>query len=303
MDIVTHALMGLIGGSALAPTHPEAAAAFAFGSVLPDLDAFSRVAGKRAFLRAHQTWSHALPVIAALGVVAGVGLRAAGLDAVEAAWTGGALACGMALHALTDWTNTFGIMLLAPFSRRRLCTEWVFFIDSVVLATCVATLALLALEKNGPRGVELQAGCAALLAAYWAAKALLRRRAARLAPPGTHSLLPSALVPWEFLGCARDAGPTARTFKLNALTGAVRDAREHELLDERFAAALAGVPDFAVMRGLSPGYHVVAAEPAAGGGTTLRCRDLRTRNFATTFGALDVELDAQGAVRHVELHA
>lgn len=303
MDVVTHALMGLIGGSALAPAHPEAAAAFAFGSVLPDLDAFSRVAGKRAFLRAHQTWSHALPVIAALGLVSAVALRLAGLDLVESTWTGAALACGMALHALTDWTNTFGIMLLAPFSRRRLCTEWVFFIDAVVLGTCATTLALIALDRNGPRGLELQLGCAGVLAAYWAAKGLLRRRAAAVAPAGTHSLLPSALVPWEFLGCARDAGPTARTFKVNALTGAVRDAREHELLDERFAAALAGVPDFAVMRALSPGYHVVAAEPSAGGGTTLRCRDLRTRNFATTFGAIDVELDAQGTVRHVELHA
>lgn len=43
--------MGLICGSALAPSLPEAAAAFALGSVLPDLDALSRLLGKRTFMR------------------------------------------------------------------------------------------------------------------------------------------------------------------------------------------------------------------------------------------------------------
>jgi hypothetical protein len=42
MDIVTHAMMGAIAASPFLQSHPEAAAAFMFGSVAPDLDAFSR---------------------------------------------------------------------------------------------------------------------------------------------------------------------------------------------------------------------------------------------------------------------
>ena len=69
MDIVTHAMMGAIAASPFLQSHPEAAVAFVFGSVAPDLDAFSRVFGRRAFLSAHQTWSHSLPVIAVIGLV------------------------------------------------------------------------------------------------------------------------------------------------------------------------------------------------------------------------------------------
>lgn len=296
MDIVTHGLMGLIGGSALWPEHPEAAAAFAFGSAAPDLDAFSRVLGKRAFLGAHQTWSHALPVIGALGLVAWGAREAAG---VHAPWAPLALAAGMAVHALTDWTNTYGIMLLAPFSRRRYCREWVFFIDLVVIAACAVALASVGLGRNGPRGVEVQAAWAATLLAYWVTKVLLRRRALGLAPPGTHSLLPSALVPWEFLGCAREAD-AARTFRISALTGALRDDRRVPVLDGRYADALGAVPEFAVMRSLSPGYHVVDAREE-GARTLVVCRDLRTRNFATRFGGLDVVL-AGGQVEAVTFH-
>ena len=50
----------MMGGVLCAPfleSHPEAA----FGSVMPDLAALSRVFGKGAFLTAHQTCSRAFP--------------------------------------------------------------------------------------------------------------------------------------------------------------------------------------------------------------------------------------------------
>lgn len=297
MDIVTHFLMGILGASALEGRWPEAAGAFAFGSVLPDLDALSRLFGKRAFMRAHQTWSHALPVIGAIGLLA---FGARELAGVHAPWAPLALVAGMTLHAVTDWTNTYGIMLLAPFTRRRFCREWVFFIDAVVIALCLLAVAALALRWNGPRGIEVQAAWAGALLLYWLAKVWLRRRALAASPPGTHSLLPSALVPWLFLGCARQ-GDRARTFRINALDGAVGNVREHALLDAQFAEALAALPEFAVMRGLSPGFHVLATEKQ-GANTVVHCRDLRTRNFATRFGSLDVILNPSGAVESLTFH-
>ena len=54
MDIVTHGVMGVVIAAPFAANHPDAAAAFMMGSVLPDADALSRVGGKRNFLKCHQ---------------------------------------------------------------------------------------------------------------------------------------------------------------------------------------------------------------------------------------------------------
>ena len=133
MDIVTHALMGaVIAGPALA-TAPLTASCFIMGSVLPDLDAFSRCFGKQAFLRWHQTYTHGVPVIALAGIVTWM---------LIPRWTGEplaalALAAGMALHVGLDLSNTYGTAALSPLSARRWCMEWVFFVDGAVVVLSV----------------------------------------------------------------------------------------------------------------------------------------------------------------------
>lgn len=138
------------------------------------------------------------------------------------------------------------------------------------------------------------------MAAYWAIKVRLRRAALRLSLPGTLSLLPSALQPWRFLGCARQ-GDDLVAFRVDLLR---REAIEEERcrnLDERYRAVLREVPEFATMRTLSPAYHAVQAD-AAPGGTRLVCRDLRTRNFRTRFGELELLLDEADALKGVVFH-
>ncbi len=291
MDIVTHGMMGVVVASPWASERPEAAAAFMFGSVLPDLDALSRLFGKRAFLRAHQTWSHAIPVMAAIGAATALatGLPGAGLG----------LALGMLFHGLLDATNTYGITLLAPFTRRRYCAEWVFFIDATVAALTIAALAWV-LSRWPEPGWKVQAAYTALLALYWSGKALLRRRAARLGPPGPLALLPSALLPWEYFGCARELD-VLRTWRINALSGALKDERRVPILDGLWLDRIGGVPELRLMREVSPAYHVVAAEVEAAG-TRLTCRDLRTRNFGARFGEIRLLVDPAGAVKDVEFH-
>ena len=56
-----------------------------------------------------------------------------------------------------------------------------------------------------------------------------------------------------------------------------------------------------LLRALSPAYHLVSAEPE-GERTRLRCRDLRTRNFQTSFGELELVLDAQGQLQERVFH-
>jgi hypothetical protein len=67
------------------------------------------------------------------------------------------------------------------------------------------------------------------------------------------------------------------------------------LLDDSFAEMLETLPEFQLMREVSPEYHVVAA-CADGPGTRLLCRDMRMRNFGTRFGDLEVWLDAKSEI-------
>ncbi len=293
MDPVTHAIVGVVLSSPVASTHPEAAAAFMLGSVLPDLDAASRVFGKRAFLRAHQTYTHSPPVIAAIGVVFGAGLAAVGVRAPHAP---AALVAAMLLHSFMDTTNTYGITVLAPFSHRRWSLDWVFFIDAVVLAVSVSAAGHVGWTWSQGREVAwlIPGIYAFVLAAYWGAKAVLHRRAVRLSPTGTVSLVPSALIPWEFLGMARE-GPVARLFRLDARGGRISEDGTQEILDESWSRPLMALPEYRLMRSLSKAYHVVEAT-ATPDGSELLCRDLRTRNFGGRFGELRVRVAPDGAI-------
>lgn len=299
MDIVTHGMMGVIAASPFMAEHPVPSALFMLGSVLPDLDAFSRVLGKRAFLRIHQTYSHAVPVILMLGAIAAIALKVGGVDAPLG---GPALALGMLFHSFLDVTNTYGIRLWAPFSSRRYCTEWVFFIDTVVIIASIPTLAWVgwSMSRDGDAGWQVQAVYGAAMTAYWLAKVALRKRAARLGPPGSVALLPSALVPWEFFGCLPRDGQV-RLYRIHALTGRILDDRLVDIHDGAWMDRIRDIPEVRVMRGLSPAYHVVSVTSGSDG-TELVCRDLRTRNFNTRFGELNLVLDAAGAPRRVVFH-
>jgi inner membrane protein len=110
------------------------------GSVLPDLDALYRLANTVAFLPAHQTWSHALPVHLALSTAAGAFAVFLGRKVTDL--TAGLLT-GLLDHSLLDLTNTYGVAWFIPFSRRRFYFEWVFFINAVVFTSMAIVLAAL----------------------------------------------------------------------------------------------------------------------------------------------------------------
>lgn len=300
MDIVTHAMTGLVLAAPLAPTMPAAATAFVFGSVVPDLDAFSRCFGKRAFLRSHQTLSHSVPVIGLVTLAVGLVLMA--LQSPEAWPAALGLGLGMLGHVAMDVSNTYGVALAAPFTWRRWCLSWVFFIDAtVVVAASAALLATVFLftEPDPARWLPAIA-FAGFLVLYWPLRAMLYYRARRRSPPGTRGLVPSELRPWRFLGYAMEPDQ-ATLFHLDASTGKVSQRHQRPLLDERYAEHLERVPEHRLMRELSRAYHVVRAEPAEGG-TRITCADLRTRNFGGRFGTLELVLDRDGQVREKTFH-
>ena len=133
MDIVTHAMVGGIIGFPLIPIAPAFAGGFIIGSVFPDLDAFSRCFGKKAFLQFHQSYTHSIPMIAFV-VCLSVVIMKYTLPLLVMFPVG--IGVGMIGHALLDLTNTYGIRILYPFSNKRFSFEWMFFVDSLVITLC-----------------------------------------------------------------------------------------------------------------------------------------------------------------------
>jgi membrane-bound metal-dependent hydrolase YbcI (DUF457 family) len=292
MDIVTHMLTGAVLAGPILPKAPLTGACLLVGSVLPDLDVFSRCFGKQAFLRWHQTYTHGLPAIAAAGVAAWLLMP----GWLEEPWAPVALAVGMLLHVGLDLSNTYGTAVLSPLSSRRYCTGWVFFIDVVVLLASIGAVILQHLPRHAavPQQQGIAVAYGLVLVTYWAAKIGLYSRAMRYSPSRTVSLIPSALVPWRYFGCARSDN-RVRTFRLNALTGVMDQDRENQILDARYGPWLVGMPEFQIMRELSPVYHVIDAFPH-GDEICLTCRDLRVRNFGGRFGELMVVVDSNGQI-------
>jgi hypothetical protein len=204
------------------------------------------------------------------------------------------LLAGFLGHSLLDLTNTYGVAWLT-FSRRRVCLEWVFFIDAIVLVALATTFALAAnawLRQDFVPGIY---GIAffGFLASYIVSKAFLRRRAGAFCP-SSKSLVPSALVPWRFYGTTRQQNSIS-FFHVNAITGACSTVGQVPVMDDAFAPTLSDLSEYRLMREVSPEYHVVEAL-SENGGVRLLCRDMRMRNFGTKFGDLEVWLDSNRQV-------
>lgn len=298
MDIVTHAMTGVIIAAPLATSRPLTAAFVAFGCVVPDLDVLARLFGKRSFLRFHQTSTHSFFVIATLTLGMLAVWRWADLPELEAPL---ALGAGMILHAMMDASNTYGAAVAWPFVRRRYSLGWLFFIDGVTLLVtgifCVISLHNLWTLNSSTTPALLYA---AFVLAWWAIRLLLARRVKRQAPADAECLIPSALVPWRFHGYII-IGQRAKLCRFNAITGRRSPEGECSILDEGYASRLSAVPEYRLMRLLSPGYHVVSAD-RDGKGVILTCRDLRTRNFGGRFGMLEVTLSPDGRVERTVFH-
>lgn len=279
MDILTHLMIGAAVTSPFWPTHPLESVAFTLGSVLPDIDALSRQFGKVAYLRAHQGWTHAIPMHVLLGSLGVAILEWSGYSVFTPSII--ALTAAAVLHVLLDWTNTWGVRLFAPFDNRRRSLEWVFFVDAWVLTLTAVTLAYQTHQyvTAGRTSLWLTPAWLAAMTAYFAAKGFLRAHAGRLVEDAV-ALVPDTFLPWRFHVTTR-RDDTATTYVLDLFPLRRTRVEERAILDREWSRALDELPEFRAMRELSSGYHVVAADR-----TTLTCRDLRTRNFGTNFGRL-----------------
>lgn len=294
MDIITHAAIGVTLAGTVAE-QPALAAGLLIGSVLPDLDVLARLFGRRAMMIHHQTYSHSLPLLLLVSCVCGL--------IPELGWMfASGLFAGAGLHVLMDYSNTLGVTLLWPVVRRRLQVGWVFFIDAFVMTVTLvaAAMVLIQLFDHGSASPRILITEAIVLAGYWCVKGWLKHRALICAGEHVISITPSAVVPWHFFVCKRCGAEV--TVERLSLVGKQRELlASHQVCDAEVIDIVRDMPEWRLMRDLSPAYHAIADDRSAKG-RTIVCRDLRIRNFNTRFGDLEVHVAPDGSIAHSTFH-
>lgn len=119
MDNITHSLTGLaLARAGINRLSPRATLMLIISANIPDIDIVASARGSLAYLEAHRGYTHSilfLPLMAALSVLA-----AALFGWRRLPWMKAWLICcvGVGSHLLLDWTNSFGVRLLLPFSSK-----------------------------------------------------------------------------------------------------------------------------------------------------------------------------------------
>jgi inner membrane protein len=130
MDPLTHTATGLLLSRAgLNRWTPGAAAMLMLAANAPDIDIVSAAGGSLNYLHYHRHLTHSLVAMPAMALLPVLVVRLIGRKPVNwlGAWCASLIA--VASHLLLDWTNSYGIRLLLPFSPRWLHLDWTNVID------------------------------------------------------------------------------------------------------------------------------------------------------------------------------
>ena len=143
MDNLTHSLTGLmLSRAGLNRFHPRATAILILAANAPDADVVSWFGGPLSYLEHHRGITHSvlfMPVMAVFTWIV-VALFRRSWQGWRAAWVLAFI--GIASHLLLDWTNSYGVRLLLPFSDRWFHLDWMFILDPWIWAVLLfATLA------------------------------------------------------------------------------------------------------------------------------------------------------------------
>jgi inner membrane protein len=232
MEPLTHTAVGLfLSRAGLKRWTPLATPILLLAANAPDIDIVTLSGGSMSYLHFHRHLTHsliAMPLVALLPVVA---VRVAARKPVR--WAGAFFAAliAVATHLLLDWTNSYGIRLLLPFSARWLRLDWTNVFD--VWIWCVCGLCVVApflgrlvgseIESRARRDTHHGRGFAWLailfVSFYNCGRGVLHTRAAaemasrvyRESTPVRVAAFPTAANPWRWWGLAetRDFYATA----------------------------------------------------------------------------------------------
>src|SRR5579863_7644128 len=135
MDNLTHSLTGLMLSQAgLKRFYPRATLLLVIAANIPDIDVVAIVRGPLYYFEQHRGITHSIaaaPVMAFLSVLVACAVGRT-MRGWLAAW--GLALAGVASHLLLDWTNTYGIRLLLPFSSQWFRLDLINLFDLLVWA-------------------------------------------------------------------------------------------------------------------------------------------------------------------------
>jgi inner membrane protein len=135
MDNLTHSLTGLmLSRAGLDRFYPRATLVLILAANVPDIDFVTIVRGPLFYFEQHRGITHsiaALPVMALLPVLVACAIGRT-MRGWAVAW--GLSIVGVASHLLLDWTNTYGIRLLLPFSSQWFHLDLINLFDVIVWA-------------------------------------------------------------------------------------------------------------------------------------------------------------------------
>jgi inner membrane protein len=114
--------------------------------VAPDVDWLTALAGPRAFLLGHRTYSHSVFGIVAIALVTALCFTFFGRkhDSSPVRFFPALMVCaiGATLHELFDLTNSYGVKVLWPFSAKWYAWDLILQFDWIILLMLVAGILL-----------------------------------------------------------------------------------------------------------------------------------------------------------------
>lgn len=240
MDNVTHSLTGLaLARAGLNRFCPRATLLLILSANAPDLDIIGLREGAVRYLEVHRGYSHSLaglPIVALLVVLAVAGMYRQKLPWRRAC---GLCCIGVGSHLLLDWTNSYGVRLLLPFSSRWFHLDLNGLYDGCIMAALVfaalwphfARLVSREIGDRGPTGRGIAIAALIFLVLFDSGRAVLHQRAiaqlqARLyqdAAPIQTAALPQSFSPFQWTGIVETAS-AYRVINVNTLGDLDADA-------------------------------------------------------------------------------
>lgn len=275
MDIVHHAVIGLIGLNAAENVDRITEGAFfLFGSILPDLDVFLMIFGKRFYLKNHQGFSHSLLLIPLFSII----ITALLIPYIDFSWTNLlALALGMFVHIFLDYTNTYGITMFYPYNQKRFSLDSVFFIDTFLLLLSTTIFIF-----NISFFLYVFLFCF-----YITFKTYLHRYIHKKLK--ADFTIPSAFNPFSFY-IYKNYDSQIVTYEYNFLTNKINKLTRQKNIDDEFDHLTKQSAIFQDVKQITKALHVIEVQNTSKK-TILIAKDLALRNFGGKFATTTLTFD------------
>jgi inner membrane protein len=159
MDNVTHTLTGLmLSRAGLNRWHPRAALLLMLSANVPDVDVVSALGGSVTYLEWHRGITHSILMIPVMALLPVLFICALGRSTRQWRAAQALAMLGVASHLAIDWTNSYAVRLLLPFSRNWFHGDLNFVFDVWIWAVLFIAVAapwvsgLVSAEIGGRRG-------------------------------------------------------------------------------------------------------------------------------------------------------